>query len=91
MASRIASIFRKKDREPDHHEVRVLSSDYIDGKMDEARIGQVKPHLKKCGPCNTFVRTIQVTVNLLRSTPKLPAPDGFLSRVRDSLPQDPSD
>ena len=88
MVSRIASIFRRKDPEPDCDEVRDVSSDYIDGELDERKTGRVKSHLDGCAPCNAFIRTLRATVNLLRSTPKQKAPEGFRSRIRESLPKD---
>ena len=95
MVSRIVSIFRRKDREPDCDEVRDISSDYIDGELDEGelderRAGRVKSHLDGCAPCNAFIRTLRATINLLRSTPKEQAPEGFRSRVRESLSKDRS-
>ena len=90
MVSRIVSIFRRKDREPDCDEVRDSSSDYIDGELDERRAGRVKLHLDGCAPCNAFIRTLRATVNLLRSMPKKQAPEGFRSRVRESLSKDRS-
>ena len=90
MVSRIVSIFRRKDREPDCDEVRDISSDYIDGELDERRAGRVKSHLDGCAPCNAFIRTLRATINLLRSTSKEQAPEGFRSRVRESLSKDRS-
>ena len=91
MVSRITSIFRRKDPEPDCDEVRDISSDYIDGELDERRAGKVKSHLDGCAPCQAFIRTLRATVNLLRSTPKQQAPEGFRSRIRESLPKDGAD
>ena len=91
MVSRIVSIFRRKRPDPDCIEVRDISSDYIDGELGQVRTEQVKSHLSMCGPCDVFVRTLRATIDLLRSTPKSQAPEGFRTRVRDSLAQDRSE
>lgn len=88
MVSRITGIFKRKGHDVDCQDVRELSSDYIDGDLDDARVSQVSRHLGWCGPCNAFVNTLRATVELLRATPKREPPDGFRDRIREKLRKD---
>ena len=85
MVSRFLRVFSRMGGDKDCREVRDLSSDYIDGELDSAAQGRVREHLGRCGPCNAFVNTLRATVNILRSTPKTDAPEGFRERVRDAI------
>ena len=84
MVSWIIGIFKRRE-EPDCQHVRDLSSDYIDGELDEVMVEKVGSHLGWCAPCNAFVNTLRATVELLRASPKRRAPDSLRDRLRETL------
>mgnify|MGYP000055910903 FL=1 len=62
-----------------------MSSDYLDGELSQCGAATVSRNILKCGPCASFINTLQATVSLLRSTPKeKPSPD-FKQRIREQL------
>ena len=91
MVSRILGMLMRRKMDPDCQEVRDISSDYIDGELNQAAEVRVKSHLEMCGPCTAFVNTLRATVRLLRSTPKRVAPSGLRQRIREALPTDTSE
>ena len=91
MVSRLAGLFRRRRIAPECREVREGSSDFIDGELDDSVTDRFKSHLERCRPCNAFVNTLRATVNLLRTTPKHKAPDGFRRRITENLPADRGD
>ncbi len=84
MVSRIARLFRRKPQD-EHHQVREMSSDYIDGELDTKSAENVKSHLEKCGPCMAFVSTMRATVDLLRSATRQSAPDSLRDRIHKAV------
>ena len=66
-------------------ELREMSSDYLDGDLQESLAVRVGSHLDKCGPCRSFVNALRTTIELLRDMPKHQAPAGFSQRVVESL------
>ncbi len=91
MVSRFLGLFKRGDEDPDCHEVRGLSSDYIDGELDQASEERLARHLEWCGPCNAFISTLRTTVSMLRSLPKREASDSFRERVRQSVKSEGDD
>ena len=91
MVSRFLGLFKRGDEDPDCHEVRGLSSEYIDGELDHASEERVKKHLGWCGPCNAFISTLRTTVSMLRSMPKREASDSFRERVRQAVKNEGDD
>ncbi len=91
MVSRFLRLFKRRDEDPDCHEVRDLSSDYIDGELDPASKERVGKHLQWCGPCNAFISTLRTTVSMLRSMPKREASDAFRERVREAVQNEGGD
>ncbi len=91
MVSRFLGLFKRGDEDPDCHEVRGLSSDYIDGELDHASEERVAKHLEWCGPCNAFISTLRTTVDMLRSMPKREASDSFRERVRQAVKNEGDD
>ena len=82
MVARFLNLFK---REIDHTRARELSSDYIDGDMDDGTAAQVKSHLEWCPPCQAFFETLKATVNLLGSSDRHKPSPSFLERLRDRL------
>ena len=91
MVSRFLRLFKRRDEDPDCHEVRDLSSEYIDGELDEASEERVEKHLQWCSPCSAFLSTLRATVSMLRSMPKREAPDAFRERVRQAVKNESGD
>ncbi len=91
MVSRFLKLLSRMGGGSDCREVRDLSSDYIDDELDSASRSRIREHIGRCGPCNAFVNTLRATVNLLRSTPKSDAPDGFRERVSDAIKNEAAD
>ena len=85
MVSRLTGIFRRGGSNSECHKVRILSSEYIDGKLDQTAAAQVRSHLVWCGPCNAFINTLRATVALLGNIPKREPPSEFPERVRQNL------
>ena len=85
MVSRLTRLFRRQKEDTDCHEVRALSSDYIDGELDQAGTDRVKTHLDWCPPCNAFVNTLRATVAMLRDGPRHKASDELRQRIREKV------
>ncbi len=85
MISRISRLFKKEQDEPEHGEFRKLSSDYIDGELDEAEVAKVNEHLEWCPPCQSFFATLRATIGLLGSSKKQEASPSFRKRLRERL------
>ena len=84
MVSRIANLFRRKPRD-EHHQVREMSSDFIDGEFDSKSSEDVRSHLERCGPCMAFVSTMRATVELLRSAARQQAPDSLREKIHEAV------
>ncbi len=91
MVSRFLRLFRRMGGGADCREVRDLSSDYIEDELDEESRKRISKHLAWCPPCSAFVNTLRATVNMLRSTPRHDAPEGFPDRVRDAVRNEGAD
>jgi hypothetical protein len=85
MVSRLKGIFRRRQPHSGCREVHKLSSDYIDEELDQPTTENLKAHLNRCGPCNSFINTLKATVSLLRSTPRREAPGDFKERIRQRM------
>ena len=88
MVSRFIAMIKGRGMDDDCEEVRGLSSDLIDGDIDEPTEQRIKGHLGRCGPCNSFINTLRATVSLLRSTPKNEPSEGFRARVLENMKKD---
>ena len=91
MVSRLLGLFKRGDEDPDCHEVRGVSSDYIDVELDQASQERIAKHLEWCGPCKAFLSTLRTTVSMLRSMPKREASDSFRERVREAVEHEGDD
>ena len=91
MVSRFLRLFKRADEDPDCREVRGLSSDHIDGELDQASKDRVEKHLQWCPPCSAFLSTLRTTVSMLRSMPKREASDAFRERVRQAVKNESGD
>ncbi len=62
-----------------------MSSDYIDGELDDASVLQVDEHLEKCGLCRAFFNTLKATVGLLSNQKQEKAPESLKEAIRKEL------
>ena len=83
MITRLLRIFRRPA--PDCPEVRAAASEYIDGELDAKVYNGISSHLRRCGPCLSFINTLRTTVELLRLTPVSNPPEGYTNRLLDTL------
>ena len=88
MVSRISRLFRGDRPEIDCGHVRDLSSDFIDGELDEEERDRIRKHLEWCGLCLAFINTLRATVGLLGSTDTPEPPSALKDRIRSNLPLD---
>jgi hypothetical protein len=56
-------------------------SDYIDGQLPDGERREIAAHLDACQACRAEVEAFQKTVDLVRSLPLVPAPEGFAERI----------
>ena len=83
--NRITDLFRKNRDDDEHIAVREMSSDYIDGELDDASTLRVDDHLDKCGLCRVFFNTLRATVGLLSIQKQEKAPESLKESIRKEL------
>lgn len=60
-------------------------SDYVDGELAAAQVGELQGHLNDCPDCDTFVSTFRATVMTLRDLPRKPAPSELAGRIQSAI------
>ena len=63
-------------------ELRENGSDYIDGECEEEIHSQIKNHLGLCNDCDGWLKSLAMTVGLMRDTPKVEVPESTMERIR---------
>ncbi len=82
------SRFRRKGNDSDPvsvvpcDEIRENGSDYIDGDCEEQVQSQIMQHLGLCTDCDGWLKSLAMTVGLLRETPEIEVPESTMKRVR---------
>lgn len=61
--------------------------DYLDGNLDRAESLELKEHLIACPDCKQRFKQMERTEAMIRSMPRISAPDGLTSRIMASLPE----
>jgi anti-sigma factor RsiW len=56
-------------------------SEYLDGELPEHVCQELARHMDGCTPCEAFLRTLKLTVDICRQLPPKPLP----GTVRDEL------
>lgn len=69
------------DSGPDCREMFTRLSEYLDGELPEHLCEEMARHLAACTPCEAFMRTLRLTVDLCHGLPAKRLPDD----VRDGL------
>ena len=84
MIKRFARLFM---RQPSAEclELRDLSSDYIDGELDQETDDKVRSHLEWCALCQAFINTLKATVALLGSSDTPEPPASLAERIHERL------
>ena len=88
MVSRLRRLFGRSKKDDEHADVRSLSSDYVDGELDQDAVNTVEGHMAWCPPCEAFIATLRATVGLLGSSEKHKAPPTFKDDIRRRLQSD---
>ena len=82
------SRFRRKGNNSDAvsmlpcDELRENGSDYIDGECEEEIHSQIMSHLGLCNDCDGWLKSLAITVGLMRDTPKVEVPESMMERIR---------
>ena len=64
-------------------EVRASGSDYIDGECEEEIHSRIMEHLGLCRDCDSWLKSLAMTVGLLRDTPEIEVPESTMKRIRE--------
>lgn len=82
------SRFRRKGNNSDAvsmlpcDELRENGSDYIDGECEEEIHSQIMSHLGLCNDCDGWLKSLAITVGLMRDMPKVEVPESMMERIR---------
>jgi RNA polymerase sigma-70 factor (ECF subfamily) len=60
-------------------------SELLDGELALTLCGEVEAHVRGCRPCEAFVRTLRLTVDLCRNLPMTPLPEELRQELRSLL------
>ena len=88
---RLMRLLGLKGEELDCQDVRELSSDYLEEEITEDQAVKVRRHLDKCKVCTAFIATLKATLELLRSVPRIKAPETLRKRLYDQMSSNPND
>lgn len=73
-----------QERKVDCTEVRVRGSDLIDEDCPEPLGARIRTHLGLCTDCDSWFRSLALTVGLLREIPEQKVPESTLEKVRQA-------
>lgn len=59
--------------------------DYLDGELTAEEAERIRAHLGQCPPCECYVRTYQLTIQITRQLPVAPPPERLLERLRQAV------
>jgi hypothetical protein len=62
-----------------------LLIDFVSGSLPSEHHERVQHHLKKCPPCEVYLQTYQLTIQLTRKLPCQPLPPALEERLRAAL------
>jgi anti-sigma factor RsiW len=66
-------------------ELAELLIDFVSGSLPPEHEGRIKKHLHDCPPCEMYVKTYQLTIQLTRQLPCEPMPPALVARLRQAL------
>jgi len=67
------------------HEVKELSSDYLDQRLSPMKITLIEEHLKSCIDCSREIEALRHTVSFIGSLDEIETSTDFLARVRRKI------
>jgi hypothetical protein len=66
-------------------ELAELLIDYLEGELEPALKQHIATHLSICPPCEAFVSTYRITIQLTRRLPAAPLPPDLCTRLQEAL------
>ena len=66
-------------------ELAELLSDYVHGELAAELAEHISRHLCDCPPCEAYVNTYRITIQLSRKLPPAPMPEQLVEKLRDAL------
>ena len=66
-------------------ELTELLLEYIQGELDPDLREHISRHLSLCPPCEAYVDTYRITIQLTRRLPAAPMPPELAERLEDAL------
>ncbi len=84
------SRFRRKDSSSSKGDVNLLpcdelragGSEFIDGECEEEVRNRIMDHLGLCPDCDSWLKSLAMTVGLMRDTPEVEVPEATMERIR---------
>lgn len=64
---------------------RSLLSPYLEGTLSAREVWAIEMHLRSCKSCSDFRRELQLTIELLHSTPRLDTSNDFMARLHSKI------
>ncbi len=62
-----------------------LLIDFVSGELDDDRRLRIEAHLRCCGPCEAYLETYRITIQMTRQLPPVPLPPQLVERLRAAL------
>ncbi|MBV9124768.1 MAG: zf-HC2 domain-containing protein [Planctomycetes bacterium] len=66
-------------------ELKNLLLDFVSGELPPEHKALVEQHLHKCPPCEVYLETYQLTIQMTRQLPCGPLPQPLVQRLQDAL------
>jgi anti-sigma factor RsiW len=66
-------------------ELMELLIDYVQGELEPGLCEHISEHLTLCPPCETFVSTYRITIQLTRRLPASPMPPELAARLQEAM------
>ena len=60
-------------------------SDYLDGELTASLCALIDAHRGECPPCEAFIRTLERSVEVVRSQPHEPLPPPLKTKLLEAL------
>ncbi len=59
--------------------------EYLDGDLTPEEAERIRAHLDECPPCECYVQTYRLTIQITRRLPPAPPPETVLERLRRAV------
>ncbi len=66
-------------------ELAEILIDYIQGELDAQLCEHISQHLSDCPPCETYVATYRITIELTRQLPPVQMPPELAARLQAAM------